>query len=211
MISHELKTIFVHIPRTGGTSVEIALVGNNWWKIDARSKHIDWRQAKKLYSDFWDDYLKFSIVRNPWDWLASLYFSHDRGGAKTWEEFVRQPEFYPHEQPSCLQSEIVGDEMDFILRFETLQEDFMQLTKKLGIDRELPHVQLGEGAHQHYSELYDDELAQVVSARQARDIERFRYKFITPEIAVTQQYKQEISRLKARVAWLEHELKAQID
>ena len=93
MISHELKTIFIHIPRTGGTSIETALVGNNWWKIEPATKHIDWCEAKKFYANYWNDYLKFSVVRNPWDWLVSLYHSHNRGGNKTWGEYVRTPEF----------------------------------------------------------------------------------------------------------------------
>ena len=208
MISHEFQTIFIHIPRTAGTSVEIALAGNNWWKIDPASKHIDWRHAKDLYSDCWQEYMKFSIVRSPWDWLASLYFSHRRGGDKSWEEFVQDPNFYPHEQALASQSEIIGMEMDLVLRFETLQEDFTMLCQKLGISRQLPHVQIGDGSFLHYSEVYTPELADSVAQRYAADIDRFGYQFIPLDTAKAQNLKSTVSTLKARIASLEAELRA---
>jgi len=206
MISHELKTIFIHLPRTGGTSVETALVGNNWWKIHPQTKHIEWKEAKKLYSDYWDEYLKFTIIRDPWDWIASLYFSHDRGGKKTWEEYVLNPNFYAHEPSTMIQSEIIGEEMDFIFRYETLHEDFIRLCQKLGIERRLPHTQLGESTYKHYSEVYNDKLADTVAEIFKDDIKRFRYKFISREIAEAQDFKSTISALKERIAILESEL-----
>jgi len=206
MISHELKTIFIHIPRTGGTSVETALVGNNWWKIQPETKHIDWQQAHQHYSEYWDQYLKFTIVRNPWDWLASLYNSHDRGGNKSWEEYVRKPNLYPHEQKSLLQSEIIGHQMDHILRYETLNEDFIRLCQALGIKKSLPCVQLGESDYSHYSGLYTDEQQQLISDLFKEDIDRFGFKFTSREVAATQSYKRTLFLLNERVAELEHEL-----
>ncbi|MDH3378911.1 MAG: sulfotransferase family protein, partial [Gammaproteobacteria bacterium] len=86
MISHKLKIIFIHVPRTAGTSIEMALIGKDWWDVDPDTKHIDWVKAKEVYAEYWDKYLKFSVVRNPWDWLASLYSSHRRRGDKSWSE-----------------------------------------------------------------------------------------------------------------------------
>ena len=64
MISHKHKCIFIHFQRTGGTSIENALVGKNWHGIDPSSKHIFASTAKRIYSDYWNDYFKFSFVRN---------------------------------------------------------------------------------------------------------------------------------------------------
>jgi len=206
MISHELRTIFIHVPRTGGTSVEIALVGNNWWKIDPQTKHLDWKQAKSIYSKYWDHYLKFSIVRNPWDWLASLYFSHNRSGRKTWEEFVHEPNMYPHEPEFMSQSDIIGHDVDMLLRFETLHEDFLCLCQKLGIKRDLPHAQVGEGAYKHYSEIYSDEQMRLVAKLLENDIRRFGYKFINQEVSENQYYKMKVAELNNKIAHLEQEL-----
>ena len=72
MISHRHRCIFIHIPRTAGTSIEKWMVGEDWWNVEPESKHLLASQAKERYAEFWDDYWKFSIVRNPWDRFVSL-------------------------------------------------------------------------------------------------------------------------------------------
>ncbi len=186
MISHSLKVIFIHTPRTGGTSIEKALVDENWWNIEPETKHIDWKEARELYASEWDDYLKFSIVRNPWDWLVSLYFSHDQTRSLKqgldFNDYVRSPVLANHEQDSIIQSDILGDELDFILRFENLQGDFDALCKALDTPKpDLPYFTAMSGRegknNKHYSAYYDDELHDIVATRHLRDIERFGYTF----------------------------------
>lgn len=186
MISHELKLIFIHIPRTGGTSVEKALVGKNWWNIDPKTKHLTCVEARQTYRDYWDDYTKFSITRNPWDWLVSLYHSHNQVRAKrgqiTWPEYVRHPTMDRHEQHSAIQSEIIGTDMDLVLRFETIQSDFDDLCKRVGRPKtDLPFLVTQSGRqgdeYRHYSSYYDEELEEIVRTRQVMDINRFGYRF----------------------------------
>ncbi len=71
MISHKHKCIFIHIVKTGGTSVEQLLIKNQLWHKP--QKHWTASRAKKGYSEWWDAYYKFSIVRNPYDRLYSAY------------------------------------------------------------------------------------------------------------------------------------------
>ena len=72
MISHELKCIFIHIPRTAGSSIERTLVGKDWWTVESKTKHLIASQAKKIYSEYWNDYFKFSFVRNPYSRMLSM-------------------------------------------------------------------------------------------------------------------------------------------
>lgn len=78
MISHKYRCIMIHIPRTGGSSIERWLHGGDWWSVSPHTKHLLASQAKQVYAAYWDDYFKFAFVRNPWDRMVSClhYASH---------------------------------------------------------------------------------------------------------------------------------------
>ena len=123
-------------------------------------------------------------MRNPWDWLVSLYFSHssiraDHGNV-SWEEYLRHPKLVAHEQCTLLQSEIIGSELDMIMRYESLELDFNTLCEKLGIQKELPYFHAKSGRvekRKHYSHYYNDDLKDIVSKNFEVDIMRFGYSF----------------------------------
>ena len=87
MISDEHKSIFIHIPKTGGVSIKYLLSkkyeyeDQEQWIEDVRKKqmfapidHLDARESLALYGkEKWDEYFKFAFVRNPWDLAVSLY------------------------------------------------------------------------------------------------------------------------------------------
>ncbi|SDP55259.1 sulfotransferase family 2 domain-containing protein [Ectopseudomonas guguanensis] len=91
MVSHELKAIFIHIPKTGGSSIEQII----WPMEKGRSEAELWMGFKDAYhnefqtgglqhllahqvrnilgDEVFSSYFKFSIVRNPWDKALSQY------------------------------------------------------------------------------------------------------------------------------------------
>ena len=71
MISHEHKCIFVHIIQTNCTQIEGWIQGRDQWEIQPNMKHITARKAKWEYSQYWDEYFKFSFVRNPYEKIIS--------------------------------------------------------------------------------------------------------------------------------------------
>lgn len=99
MISIEKKFLFIHVPKTGGNSIQQNLRDFSEDKIESRLRHQDGIEnfgvtndkygTKKHsplshYKEVVDPHMfkslfKFSTIRNPWDMCISFYFSPHRG------------------------------------------------------------------------------------------------------------------------------------
>lgn len=182
MIDHKNKLIFIHIARTGGTSIETALVGSCWSVFDPETKHISASQAKKIYGDsVWESYTKFSVIRNPWDRIASMRNAswwHLCSGLEetcSFEEFIVNLKPHPNEKYNTLfYHEIIDIPVNFILRFEFLQKDFSDMLCEIGIkDIILPHVEKRQ--LKSFKLMYEKKEEQLVSKIFRKDIMKYKY------------------------------------
>lgn len=134
-------------------------------------------------------YFKFGFVRNPWDRVVSLY--ERREGLQlrekmTFEEFVEWMDFSSstciHPVPHRNQLDWFVDPhgnilLDFIGRFENLTEDWIRISRRLGIEKPLPHANKNPRRTRHYTEYYNARTRDLVGAKFRVDIEFFGYQF----------------------------------
>ena len=224
MISHTYKCIFVHIPKTAGTSISKKLGSFEELKRGVQDHRtikeveplnlIDWSQivlkrrfvtdGKLLFDrvirnqyirrmdiptqDQYHNYFKFTFVRNPWARVFSWYNNVLRDPIKRNRLGVLEDCSFPNFVKNHMdtwglrpQTWWIKDwkneiPLDFIGRFENLNEDFHHVCDVLGIENcELPHLIAGNTAS--YIESYNQELSQIVADLYAEEIKLFGYTF----------------------------------
>ncbi len=206
MLSEQGKFIFVHVPKTGGNSIQTVLTHYSESELTtdkARqdgverfgvrhprfpiNKHSPLGLYRRLLGpDAFHSYFKFAAVRNPWERALSAYFQP--GSPRTeWnrEVFVKHVMKIRPMLHFLDSRNIRGPlrrfvrmrvDVDFVIRFEKLQEDFDTVCDRLGIGRHaLPHRNRSKSGAP--SEYYDDELIRLVGRRFRCDIEASGYEF----------------------------------
>jgi len=189
MILDKQKIIFVHIRKTGGTSIERSF--NHDADKKPSLKHCPIEYFKREHPKKFKEYFKFTVVRNPWDWIVSRYFwsrYHQRLFDYSFEEFIdriHNGETLNKNEPwleEALKSQVsrisIGGkiDVDFIIRFENLQQDFDKACEIAGITkRKLPHE--FKTKHTHYSTYYTPKSKRMVEEKYHEDIVEFNYQF----------------------------------
>ena len=229
MICKPYNCVFVHIPKTAGQSIEQFFMDRLGldWKEDREALYLHHnddpaRGTEKLAHLSAAEYVecghmtpgefsssfKFAFVRNPWSRLLSEYRYRNYFHHRSFKDFVLHkmpsPGFddkYRHVMP---QYDMLYDKegnllVDYVGRFETLQQDFDRVCEKLAIeDSRLPHrnpsdkksrdlkrklknmlFMNGENRHHGLTDFYDDETRDAVADYYRKDIETFAYQFNT--------------------------------
>ena len=194
MISHKHKFISLHIPKTGGMSINASLK-------EVFGNHCKWMGHVKLRGlvgnkqpEWCEDYFKFTFVRNPWDRFLSCYIyfkkhgmrqGHDVATGKIVNKFASFEEFtHSFKSVQLLiksshlknQTEWLDERLNFIGRFESLQADFNHICDTIGIaPQTLPHK--NKSSHKPYAEYYTEEMVEVVRDIYRADIDSLGYSF----------------------------------
>jgi hypothetical protein len=129
------------------------------------------------------DYFRFSAVRNPWDRFVSgwkyLESTRKRSLLDVLTNLPQAGADYRHltrPQHTILYDENGRLIVHYLIRFESLQQDFDQVCKLIGKPtRRLPHV--NQGTRGPYTEYFDDESRQMFLRQFGKDIELFGYKY----------------------------------
>lgn len=227
MICREFNCLFVHVPKTAGQSIEqffMDLLKLDWdqdretlllqanddpEKGTEKLAHLsasEYVECGYISREDFTGFFKFSFVRNPWARILSEYRYRNYFQHRSFRDFVLNKlpgpgwdDKYRHVMP---QYDMLHDSqgnllVDFVGRFETLQQDFAHVCQRLGIaDSTLPHrnksdkksrdlkrkvrnwlFMNGENELQSMADFYDDETRQAVARYYRNDIEAFGYQF----------------------------------
>jgi len=189
--------IFVHIPKTAGTSVLAALGAPPVFDT-----HAPLRAYQNAYPDLYARAFKFAFVRNPWDRFASSFHFMKDGtswkmqqdwarrhiGRQSFKEFtyrLRNPLF----RASVLAERFFWPQMfwlmdargrigvDELFRFEALDTAMPRLCDRLVITRpeKTPHLRKVEKGD--FRSLYDEQMIEIVGRIYRRDIDALGYVF----------------------------------
>ena len=204
IISHKHRFIFFAVPRTATHAVRQALracLDEGDWEQQAlfgeqripvpgiaavRHGHVSFQQVKSnLQAETWSSYFKFGFVRNPFDrYVSTCFFLNRRNSRFAGNEagFMRQALGNTRFLQRVLvrpQYRLLTDDdgtlmMDYVGRYETLQESFDDICRHIGL---APSSLTRKNASRHgsYECYYDETLKQAVAGYYRKDFELFGY------------------------------------
>ena len=169
--------IWIRTGKTAGTSVDLALTElitiepTPGWITEVQADKVGvWyglEQFKSKFPDVWNDSFKFMVARNPYDRLVSAWmFFHPRANDSKLRSFIKSPKSVQVAYHTTLQ-QTAGLiryntlDIDFVVRFENLQESFDELCDVIDI----PYItlrHLRKSIHKPFGEYYNAVLADTV-------------------------------------------------
>jgi len=229
MICKPFNCIFVHIPKAAGRSIEqyfinrlnldrdnlshrqqLLLTDNTDPSMGTEKlSHLsaaEYIQCGYVSRQEFDNFYKFSFVRNPWSRLVSEYRYRNFLSHKSFKDFVMNklppPGWDDKYRHVMSQTKMLYDDsghllVDFVGRFEHLERDFNKVCEHFGFDdSHLPHINSSdkksrefrrktrnflyrnqESDLRKYVDFYDDETRALVARLYRSDIDNFGYKF----------------------------------
>lgn len=210
LISQKHRFIFIHVYKNAGSSITRALrplIASNWrWKIVDTCKklgidfldpcpyapHIRASELiQQIGKDVFNSYFSFAIVRNPWDWQVSLYKfmlkakghpQHELiNNFKNFDEYIR----WRCQEEVRFQKDFIYSSdgellLDFVGRFENIDEDFKTICNRIAIPSvNLPKINVSNT--RSYQEYYNKATIELVRKTFEPDISLFNYSFEPPD------------------------------
>lgn len=179
-INYKQKSIFVHIPKTGGTSIEysmgIPMLSEKHFRshrlqtidnVKYALQHLPVKILKKdkVMSRHWDNFFKFSIVRNPYTRALSEFF-WVKGKTKKGLEFNHNEftnflkTFYRerNKDHTLTQCDYLLDEdgkigVDYVGRFEELRKSWNHINEIVKFQRPLTLKHKSSNKNKYIKEL----------------------------------------------------------
>ena len=153
-----------------------------WHKSIGFYEHIPaWRARAYLGQEIWDSYFKIAFDRNPWDRQISwyLYKTKSKRRRPSFERFMEsRGAFLGNYKMYTIDG---GLAVDFLGRYETLEDDLNKALQTIGIGRRLAvprtNVTPNKDSDRDYRSYYSDATRERVAEWYAPEIEMLGYGF----------------------------------
>ncbi len=199
------ECIFIHIPKTAGTSILRTLIGKSAYR-----NHTSYHEFQRVDAVKFENYFKFCFVRNPYDRVVSSYVYLIKGGNKkedldfqnflkenfpTFEKFILEyldkDTIYDHilfkPQYSFIYNYKRKCHVDYIGRYENIKIDFESICQKLNISCKLPST--NRVKRDDFETFYANNVVrEKVYSLYQKDFELFNYSKISIDSAPKSQF-----------------------
>ena len=196
------KTVFLHIPKTGGKSINLGMSKYNQYSNMQGKRpfkgligHLTLDETLDNLHSPYDDYTFFATVRNPWDRAVSFFHYVSQNplasgqpelGSKISKGEIEFEEFIEI-MTSGTGHKVMRPQYDYILnklnidvslvRNEFLQEDLVKFLHECG-QKEYPHIpHINKSIHNHYSTYYSDRTIELIRNYESGIIKQVGYIF----------------------------------
>jgi hypothetical protein len=209
LISQKHKFLFVHVYKNGGMSVSKALspfAVNKYqretvrvlkqlnlpcpknWDPNPFDTHVTASDLVTVMGQAeFNSFFSFAFVRNPWDWLVSIYcYVLKKPDHRLHDHFISLGSFENYigwqcedglpPQKEFLFSQDNQQLVNFLGRFENLEQDFKTVCTQIGVSAELPKLNVSRQSRS-FKEYYDERLVEMVREKYQPDIDLFDYQF----------------------------------
>lgn len=199
MISHSKKFVFVHPPKVAGNTIHNVFlpyydvrcrvtdtrIGEmQGFRVLDLKKHEPISGILKAYPSV-RKYRKISVIRNPWDRIASFYcwklrIESNQIPFKEWFKHSIGVELRPQTHWYYFKRKLVIDDL---LRFENLNVDLTKIYKQITGESLERIPKINQSGKPHYSEIYresgelDTEMIELVAKYFKDDIKLGNYEF----------------------------------
>jgi Sulfotransferase family len=213
MIFHDQKAIFFHVGKAGGTAVEYMLMPNHQLDPMVANTHLLFGLDRQLGiylqhasckltqeivgADIFEEYFKFTIVRNPYTRMVSAYYylyEFHRNRYGSFRDYILALPSQINDPVLLRGSHVISQShythidgrqsVDYIGRFEQLDLAAMEISNNLSLSAQLPRVKFPRVAQRPAGdgwELYDEDTIAVIQEVYALDFELYGYPKVPAE------------------------------